>query len=447
MTLHRVIFAAALCVLFVVSATAQPRVLRLEDAISLAVDNNRQLEMSRLEMNKADYQVSEAFGTALPTVSAAGTYTRMLKKPVFFLPARFMDPNAGDGVIPVEVGSDNSYNFGFEASQVLFNAAVFTGVGTARIYRDASRHMYQETYNQTVTDVTKAFYGVLLSQDVLTLMQASMQNAEDNLRNVEVMHEQGIVSEYDLIRARVQTDNVRPRVIEAERTVTLARNGLKLMLSMDPKEELEVIGTLDFVPAEDVMIAQAENLVVDKNAALKALEKQSDVNEKLVTIYKSESLPTLTAFGNYRWLAENDHLGRISMSDFVSTSAVGVQLSLNLFNGLQTTARVNQAEVDFMKSREQFNATRDALVTDAQNIRFRLEEAQRRISSQTRTVEQAEKGYSIATTRYQSGAGTQLEVNDADLALLQARVNRIQAVYDYAVAKADLEHLLSIHHP
>ncbi|PLX32659.1 MAG: hypothetical protein C0600_01850 [Ignavibacteria bacterium] len=447
MTLHRVIFTALLFLLFVATAMAQTRTLRLEDAVSLAVENNRQLEMSRLEMDKADYQVNEAYGTALPSVSAAGTYTRMLKKPVFFLPARFMDPNAGDGVIPVEVGSDNSYNFGFEATQVLFNAAVFTGVGTAQIYRDASRHMYQESYNQTVTNVTKAFYGVLLSQEVHKLIKASLKNAEDNLRNVEVMHEQGIVSEYDLIRARVQTDNVRPRVIEAERNVTLARNGLKLMLSLNPAEDIEVTGTLDFIPAEDVMIEQAQSLVVEKNAALMALDKRSDVNEKLVTIYKSESLPTLTAFGNYRWLAENDNLGRISMNDFVSTSAVGVQLSLNLFNGLQTTSRVNQAEVDFLKSREQFNATRDALITDAQNIRFRLEEAQRRISSQTRTVEQAEKGYAIATTRYQSGSGTQLEVNDADLALLQARVNRIQAVYDYAVAKADLEHLLSIHHP
>ena len=129
----------------------------------------------------------------------------------------------------------------------------------------------------------------------------------------------------------------------------------------------------------------------------------------------------------------------------MSTSQVGVTLSFNLFNGLQTRARVNQAEVDYMQSQEQLSATRDALLTNAQNIRYRLEEAQRRIQSQNRTVEQAEKGYRIATTRYQSGSGTQLEVNDADLALLQARVNRVQAIYDYSVAKADLEYLLSMH--
>ena len=447
MTLHRLVSMLLLLAAVSTTVTAQPRALELEDAISIALDNNRELEMSRLEMQKAGYQVNEAIGTALPSVSAAGTYTRMLKKPVFFLPARFMDPNAGDGVVPVEIGSDNSYRFGFEASQVLFNAAVFTGVGTAQIYREAAEHMYRQTYNRTVTDVKKAFYGVLLAREVLKLMQASMKNAEENLQNVELMHRQGIVSEYDFIRAQVQTDNIRPRVIEAERNVTLSVNGLKLLLSLPPHEEIEVRGELEFTPAEDVMIEQAEDLVVEKNASLKALEQQARVNEQAVSIYRSESLPTLSAFGSYTWLAENDQLGRISTDDFVSTAQVGLSLNFNLFNGLQTTARVDQAQVDFLQSREQYSATKDALVTDAQNIRYRLEEARRRIESQTRTVDQAEKGYRIAVTRYKSGSGTQLEVNDADLALLQARVNRVQAIYDYTVAKSDLEQLLSIHHP
>lgn len=447
MTLHRLVSMLLLLAAVSTTVTAQPRALELEDAISIALDNNRELEMSRLEMQKAGYQVNEAIGTALPSVSAAGTYTRMLKKPVFFLPARFMDPNAGDGVVPVEIGSDNSYRFGFEASQVLFNAAVFTGVGTAQIYREASEHMYRQTYNKTVTDVKKAFYGVLLAREVLKLMQASMKNAEENLQNVELMYRQGIVSEYDFIRAQVQTDNIRPRVIEAERNVTLSVNGLKLLLSLPPDEEIEVRGELEFTPAEDVMIEQAEDLVVEKNASLKALEQQARVNEQAVSIYRSESLPTLSAFGSYTWLAENDQLGRISTDDFVSTAQVGLSLNFNLFNGLQTTARVDQAQVDFLQSREQYSATKDALVTDAQNIRYRLEEARRRIESQTRTVDQAEKGYRIAVTRYKSGSGTQLEVNDADLALLQARVNRVQAIYDYTVAKSDLEQLLSIHHP
>ena len=447
----RILMATAVAAAFLLGGpqlfAQSPRTITLDDAIRIAVDKNRDLEMSRLEMDKADYQVSEAIGTALPSISASGTYSRMLKKPVFFLPKKFMDPNAGDGVVPIEVGSDNSYAFGFEATQVLFNAAVFTGVGTAKIYQDASRHLYRDAYNRTVSDVKKAFRGVLLAREVLSLLQASLKNAEDNLRNVQVMQEQGIVSDYDFIRAQVQTDNIRPRVIEAERNVALATNGLKLLLSLPPAEEITVKGTLEFVPVDDVLITQAEELVVEKNAALRALDDQAQVNDKIATIYRSESLPTLAAYGNYSWQAQNDMLGKISTNDFIATSQIGLTLSINLFHGLQTSSRVGQAEVDYRKSMEQFTAARDGMVTSAQNIRYRLDEAKRRIESQTRTVEQAEKGYKIAVTRYQSGSGTQLEVNDADLALLQARVNRVQATYDYMTAAADLEQLLSIHQP
>ena len=71
--------------------------------------------------------------------------------------------------------------------------------------------------------------------------------------------------------------------------------------------------------------------------------------------------------------------------------------------------------------------------------------ARKRIEAQGSNVEQAEKGYAIATTRYQDGSGTQLEVNDADVALMRARVNKAQAMYDYLVARADLEQALSMH--
>ena len=64
------------------------------------------------------------------------------------------------------------------------------------------------------------------------------------------------------------------------------------------------------------------------------------------------------------------------------------------------------------------------------------------MEAQQRTVETAERGYKIVTTRFLANAATQLEVNDAQLALTQAKVNRIQAVYDYLVASADLDELL-----
>jgi outer membrane protein len=417
----------------------------LDDALQLAAQNNRELKIARMDMDKADYRVQEAFGTAMPNITASGQYTRAIEKPVFFLPAAFLTPGA-TGVIPIEIGSNNSYQLGLTATQILFNSAVFTGVGTAKIYQKASREMYRNSYNSVLSNVKRAFYGGLFAQSVADMMNASMKNAEDNLRNVELMNKQGIVSDYDLIRAQVQVGNIRPNVMQAERNVLVAQNGMKILLGMDADAKLVLKGTLEYVPADPEMYGNAEQAVVSSNASLKALEFQTEVAREIVTINKSENLPTLAAFGNYTWQAQKETFA-MSTNDFVRSSQVGLNLSFSLFNGLQSNARINQAEIDYLKSEEQRKSVTMALKTQAMTIRLRIEEAKKRIETQTKTVEQAEKGYRIVTTRYAAGSGTQLEVNDADLALMQARVNRVQAIFDYNVACADMEELLSIQTP
>jgi outer membrane protein len=432
-------------------AWGQARSIDLDQAVQLAVRNNRQLQISRLEMDKSDYRVREAIGNALPNISASGSYARALLKSVFFLPEEFITGKMSGGlsgrVVPVEIGADNSFQFGLQATQVLFNQIVLTGVGASRIYQQASREMYRSAYNATVAGATRAFNTVLFARSMHDVVRRSLLNAEENLRTIQILNGQGLVADYDLIRAQVQVDNARPGAIEAERNVVMATNALKLQMGMSPNDEIEVVGELVFTPMDSVLLASAEEQLATHNATLKALELSAEVNDAMISLYRAESYPMLTAFGNYAWQAQNNDLGRLSLSEFVRSSQVGLNLSFNLFNGLQSRNRVNQAQVDLMKAQEQFRAAKDGLLVQLQNIRLRLQESRRRIESQTRTVAQAEKGYGIAQTRYGAGAGTLLEINDADLALQRARANRLQAIYDYSNARADLEELLSAAEP
>ncbi len=442
------IYKLSLSIVFALCVSAQmavaQQVITLDDAIRIALENNRDLKIADLETQKADAQVRQAYGLAMPSVTASGDYARALKKQVFFLPAKFMDPDAPDGkTVPIEVGSDHSLTMGFTASQVLFNSAVFTGVGTAKIYQQASRELRTATHQSTIAKTRRSFYQVLFIRDVLELTRASFKNAEDNLNNVRILNRQGIVSDYDLIRAEVQTENIRPMVTQAESNVVLAENGLKMTLGLSPDKDIQIDGDLEFIPVDAAVLQRADELLLENNASLKALSLQSEVNDELVAINRSEYLPTLAAYGTYQWLGQNNEFSKLT-DDLISTSQVGLNISLNLFNGWQTTAKVDAAKIAYYQSQEQLMAAKDAMKTQLRNIRFKLEEARKRIEAQGKTVEQAEKGYKIATTRYSSGSGTQLEVNDADVALMQARVNKAQAVYDYNVAKADLMEILNI---
>ena len=445
MKFHRTAVIAALILITPILARAQARIVTLDEAIDIALEKNRALKIAKLETAKADYQVNEAVGYALPSLTADGRSSRAIKKTVFFLPD-FQNPGS-DKIIPIEIGADNAYQLGFTLTQVLFNAAVFTGVGTTKIYRQAAYELHRNVFNETVSNVKRAFFTVLYTKEVLKLTEASLKNAEDNQRQVQILFDQGIVSNYDLIRAEVRTENTRPVVIESERNIELTRNNLKIAMGLPAGEQLDVSGELTFETVDEEMLRLAEETLLENNASIQALKFQADVNEQMVSIYKAEYLPTLAAFGTYDWQAQNNQISAISGNDFVTSSMVGLSLSYNLFNGLQTTSRVDQARVDLRKSEELLQGTKDFLQTRIQNIRYRLQESRRRIESQTRTVEQAQKGYDIAVTRYSSGSGTQLEVNDADFALANARVNRVQAIFDYNIARTDLEELLSLRTP
>jgi outer membrane protein len=428
-------------VLMVVSAGSlfgQNR-LTIDDAVRIALERNQQLASSRFEVRKAQAQVNEAYGTALPALDLRGDYSRALKKPVFFLPD-FQNPES-NRIVPIEIGSDHAFNITLSARQKIFDYAVFTGVGAAKVYANAAREMYRAKELEVTANVRIAFYGVLLAAEVRDMMYANLQNAEENLRNVRLLSSQGIVSEYDELRATVGVDNLRPAVIQAENSYALALDALKGAMGIDVREDIEVEGELEFREVNRELLASAQNNVLTTNASLQAMRLQVDVNRAFISYERSQYIPTVELFGNYQYQAAKNQFD-FTGNDFIGSSIVGISLSFNIFQGFQTNSRVQQARMELRKSEQQLSAYETALKTIVHSTLLRIEEADRRVQSQDRTVEQAEKGYRIATTRYVNGSGTQLEVNDAQLALTQAKLNKMQAVFDYLVASAELDNVL-----
>ncbi len=432
-------------VLWVLATTAvaqvvPPRRLTMQDAVRLALKNNPELESSRLDAEKAHARVHEAWGYTMPSVGFSGLYTRAIQKPVFYLPGTFFNQPA-DISVPVEIGSTHSINLGLTATQVIFNGAIFIGVGATKTYSEAAEEMYTGKRIEVVARARKSFYGVLIAREALALVRQSLANAETNLKNVRLLRDQGLLSEYDELRASVGVENIRPAVIQSETNYDLALDALRNMIGLQPSETIAVEGDLTFQIYDPGILVSPESLLVEANPSLRALRLQRDVNEAFEKAERSNYLPTLVAFGNYQYQTQKNNL-RISTADFIPSSAVGLQLSLNIFQGMQTVARVDQARIEVLKTESQLVSTENNLRTALHASLGTLEQSRKRLTAQDKNVETAERGYKIVTTRFLANAATQLEVNDAQLALTQAKVNRIQAIYEYLVASADLDLLL-----
>lgn len=437
-----VMFVSFSLLLLVSTLNAQTPPLRLtiEKAVQMALRNNPDLQASRLEMEKARERVNEAWSSTMPSVGLTAQYSNALKKPVFFLPGSFIGQPQLD-IVPIEVGSTHSMSLSVTATQILFNGAVFIGVGAASIYSQAAEELYRGKQVETATKVRKAFYAVLLATEAVAMMQSTLANVEKNLENVRLMQKQGIVSDYDELRAQVGVDNLRPLVIQSETNRTLSIDGLRAAIGAQTGDEIEIEGSLTFAEYDSGILANAEQAAMESNSNLRALRYQREVNDKFLSVERSSFLPTIAAFGNYQYQGQQNKLD-LGNLNLVTTSMVGLSLTMNVFQGFQTNARVDQAKLEIRKTEAQLVSAENGIKTAVHSVVGTLKQARKRVEAQEKTVEQAERGYRIVTTRFSSGSATQLDVNDAQNALMQAKVNRIQAIYDYLAASADLDQLM-----
>ncbi len=412
------------------------RTFSIEDAVKTGLNNNLEIKTARLAAQKADAAVDEALGNAYPSLSVSGQYTRNLKVPVFFMPNVFA--GKPDEIITVAVGSDNAFQAAAQVTQILFNSAVFTGIGTSKIYSKVTLDQYRGAASKTITDIKKAFYGVLLAKEFNQAMATGFKNGSENVETVKKLFEEGMIPEFDKIRAEVALDNIKPMLLQSEAAVQNALNGLKMMLGVNMSDSIDVEGGLE-MPDAGSQINEEEALknMIANNYNLQALSKVRKVNEDLIAIQKSEYYPTLALFGNYVYQ------GQSNTFEFqtATSSAVGLNLSLSLFQGLQTNARVQQAKIELQTTDMKLKQLEEALKLQLKNAILQLQISKAKVDAQQRTVEQAQRGYEISLIRYKEGTGSQMEINDADGALVQAKVNKSQAIYEYITSVSDFENL------
>ncbi|MGB5289758.1 MAG: TolC family protein [Ignavibacteriaceae bacterium] len=437
---------------------AQSQFLTLDDAINLALENNPDIKVSLLNSQKSRAAVREAFGYAMPSLDASADFAHFLKKPKMPFPdftalltnatySILFDENViprdENKFLPVQTqlqsfAQTNNYEASLTLTQILFSSAVFRGIGASRIYYDLSVAELRNTISKTKLNVERAFYGALLTKELLTIAKASFDNAQENFRNVSALFEQGFVSDFDRMQAEVRVENIRPTLLQMENMQLTTLNDLKLVMGIDQALEIDVKGEFVYVPE----VLPGEEDIIDfasaNNFGLKSMKLKRDVDEAFIDLDLAEYWPTLAAFGNYTYAGSSDQWNFQNYS----AATVGLNFSINLWQGNRTKNRVEQSTITYKQTGEQFEQLKEFVVSQVKAKYLELRRVQSLVEAQERNVTLAERSYEISTLRYKEGTGNQLEVQNSDVALRQARVNRIESIYSYIITKLELEQIM-----
>jgi outer membrane protein TolC len=403
----------------------------LDQAEHMALNDNLNYLMSMLSVEAAEYRVKEAKGNYLPDINISGSYTRNIKRPVFFLPQGENSPFGGNGGV-IEAGFDNSYMATARANVPVFNERLLNQIRIAEIQEELTESQLQQQKDDIISQVRQTFFNTLLALESFQVLEQNLENARENFQNVQNLFSAGLSPEYDVIRAEVQVENLRPQRENALNSYQASLNQLKLLLNIPMEIPVNLQNSLaDYYQEYDEV--DLPEPMVRSNPELENIRIQARLQQQQIELSASAFYPSLSLFGNYQYQAQANNYN-FSEYRWVNTSAAGVQLNIPVFAGFTRFNQVNQAEVELQRVELLRNYTRKSLSVRANNALNQVLQARSLIEAQQTNIRQAEKGYQIAQVSYEKGVSTQLDVNDARFALTQARLNRIQAINDYLVA-------------
>ncbi len=445
--------------------TPEPEVYSLARALQVALANSQTIKDTEMDLERAEQQVREAWSSVLPDIRGSASYTRNVIQQQIFLPAGFFDPGAAAGeLIAVKVGQDNSWQAGLTATQPIFEYTAVVGLGAAARFEALQEERVRGTAQEVVTAVRIAYFNILLADENVRLIENSLERINRTLRETRALNRAGMASDYDVLLLEVQLSNFEPALRRAEFDRQAMLRNLIVELGLYPDTPIEVEGNLDEVDLsdfsqnspenaalltvsgvgvpDDVNFDEVQRIALDQRSDVRQIRSNIILEEANLEAQKAEYYPTLSFIGNYSIQAQQDgsptFFGNTpNQRTSFGTAALSVQLPI--FTGFSRDARVQQVKANIRQSEYRLERLENQAINQLRTMMDNVTEALQRSESQKQAVAQAQRGFEIASAQYNAGIGSRLETTEAETALRESEFNYAQAVYDYLVARAQLE--------
>ncbi|MGL5786457.1 MAG: TolC family protein [Bacteroidales bacterium] len=423
--------------------------LSLEQALEIALTESPTIEIADKQIEIKRFAKKEKIGALLPNISGTAQYSRTLKKQKFIFGGGGM-PGMGDGdsagesessqPMAVEVGTSNSWSGGFNISLPLVAPTLWKNVQLGTIDIEKAVEASRQSNLDMAKQVQDAYYNILLSEDSYDVILKSYKQAQANADITRERLKQGVVSEYDLIRSEVQVKNMEPNLLQAESGVALSKLKLKTLLGLSDVE-LQVEGSLNDYRKDMYAETLNSDLGLQQNTTLRQLDLEVKSMKTMLKMQQFAYIPTLAANFNYTYNALSDDF-KFRDYQWFPYSTIGFSLQIPIFEGGVKYFRNKQTKVGIQTLALQRIDLERNLNMQLKNAKDQINRTVRQVESTQGGVDMAQKGLTIARKRYETGMGTFIELNDAEIALLQSELQYNQAIYEYLSAKSALENIL-----
>ena len=409
--------------------------LTLDKAIELALSDNPTIKVAEKEIELKEVSKAEAWQNLLPQVSLDGAIQ-------YNIQVASMKMDMSGQTMEIKMGKDNSntWNAGLQVAIPLYAPAVYKAMNLSKSDLELAYEKSRGSKIDLINQVTKAYYQLMLAQDSYEVLNENYRLAEANFNVVSAMFEQGRVSEYDKISAEVQKQNAWPSVVSGKKSVELAQLQLKVLMGVTADVTFVIEDNLKNYESEMLQI-NANEIDLSNNSSLKQIDLQGELLSKQRKMLQTSFQPTLALVGSYQLQSISNTNWNIAKYNWSNAASLTLSLSIPLYKASNFTSLKSNKIQQSQLAETRINTER-MLSMQAQSYIDNMTSSAEQLQSNKQAVELAQKGVEISQKRYDIGRGTILELTNSQVSLTNTRLSYNNTIFEYLVAKSDLQKVL-----
>ena len=416
--------------------------LSLEQATDYALKHNASIKNARLTVKSQLAQNNEVTSVALPQLNAKDDFTSYPNQIQSFVPAEFIGGAPGTYVaVPFTPKFSNTASA--SVSQILFDGGVLVALKAKKTVMQLAELGAKSTEQDVRYNISQAYNSLIVSYRQLRLLNESIAVFQKTANDLEIIQKEGMLEKIEVDRNKVTLNNLHSDSIRLSNMLAQGEQMLKYTMGMDVRTPIILTDT---TIEEDISAARMgllDNVDYNERVEYNLLKTQVSLNQYDLKRYKFAGFPSLSAFGTGAYTYSSNKFSDVATpSNYLFYSVVGATLNVPIFSGFKRANQVKQAKYRLEQSQNNLENMKLAIDLDYDVSKTNLKNALLTYENEQENLKLASSVLDIATKKYKAGVGSSLEINQAQIALLQTQNNYFQALLDITKAKADLQKAL-----
>lgn len=415
-----------------VSPAQQTLRLSVDEAVRIGLEKSKAIHASMMRVQFADARASEAGALMLPTVKLSGSYSRLSDIPASVLNTPF-------GLVQISPVVLNNYNLRLSVQQPLFTGfRLERNSDIADLTSQAAQRDFEKDKSELVFNMKSAYWNLSKALQLQKVVEENVEQIRAHMKDAENLKKQGLATSNDVLKVQVQFSDAQLRQIDAQSNVQLARIALNSAVGLPLETHVELVSDIRHDARQFPGLNELVTRAMQKRPDIQSMEYRVKAGDAAVSLAQSNWWPQVMLTGSYVTARPNQRIFPIQ-DTFNDTWDVSVGVSFDIWNWGSTIHQTDQARAQQAQIEDSYGLLRDAIVLDVTRNYLNLSRSRERIAVAEQGVSQAEENFRVTSERFKQGLGTNTDLLDAEVALLQAKTNLTQALVDFGLAEASLE--------